>query len=504
MSTSEPNIMTLLQGKDGGVFRSVLEYVKNPYDFRRLGQTCQAFHEYFGNPNNDIPVWNYIFKDMIEEDYPKNGDDDGGPHVSGEVARGVDYRLVHAQHKVFVKFIAKRIEVEQKSGLNILLEEFGKSDRFENGMKSFLQECVIKFIEDNLALNNPGQLPDGHADLQFGQWSFRHDTTEYFADLIQANMVSFIEKSLKVSLHRSSSNADCKSCIKEGKAFPALEEQDLRLVVDISNSWGLGMLSPRSFRFGDSRTTEAWMEEQVPIVNSIVRRLAFQGGVHKLSNRAFSYIWCIMLQMTSLLLRFAAMEHRHWLDCPAGNKSRPRLTHPAHLHISKFPPAYVDGGPCMPAPKQLDDAAKYYELFVKTTLSATNNIEIFNRDDESEYAQLYQTYWNLLDEKEKAQLREHEEKGRDLCEKLDTEDLIVPYDNGAVLEGEDFHEEESIEDESDDEFSVVDGTGEEESNDSDEFSVFDDTDDELVYDTDDELEGDTNDDGDQDNNNDEE
>ena len=194
-----------------------------------------------------VPVWNFIFKDLIEEDYPKDGDNDDGPRTSGEVARGVDYRLVRAEHKVFVKFIAKRIAEEQKSESNILLEEFNKSDRFENGMKSFLQECVTKFVEDNLAQNNPGQLPDGNADLQFGeQWSFRRDTTEYFAELLQDNMVTFIEKSLKATLHRTSSNADCKFCIKEGKAFPALEEQDLRLVVEITGGLGLGMLTPRS------------------------------------------------------------------------------------------------------------------------------------------------------------------------------------------------------------------------------------------------------------------
>jgi hypothetical protein len=331
----------LLLGDERGsspIFKNILEFVGDPFDFRRLSQTCRPLSTYLSPDNED--AW------KLSSHYQEFKDDD---------------RVTRAFDKAMNARVLEKIRAEQASSEDIFLTEVERDEDPKDftGMREFLVPVIsrVSFSVSGTILFGP----------DFGKNLFW---------MIEANMIDYLQKAAKYCAYRA-----------EEDIYPILVTKDLEFVFNRlpnhkGNLFG-GRFAPK---IGIGLLLEVlYNTGLVPKYERVVRRWAYRAGIVMYSDAAAVYIWAVTLYMT-----FALLE----LESLLSKGDHFPLQHPANIHMAKFQFSkdlkYL-------LPGILPHAAQRLGLAITKVLST----DAILSDDDALFRDYFPKYYNSLTEDEK-------------------------------------------------------------------------------------------------------
>lgn len=249
----------------------------------RCEQTCKVLHQVV----KDDKTWEFL------------------PGVSRWTEHDKYERLLFNRQRACVHAALISIREEQKQTDNIFVSELGVQ-----GWSSLVNTVVSRFV-----------LVEG-MDLQHEIFHLRGDTLFVLAELVQANIIWFLDRAIISQIHSLTERFE--------QSYPVVTAQDLNfshaIAVDLLHGFTTSLHhfpAPNS----STRTEEAMdvLSEDTRLRDHIVRRLSRLAGIPKMENIVYDIVWCAIVRFVYMFVRTACWE---LVDIKETGDSEKRMLHP--------------------------------------------------------------------------------------------------------------------------------------------------------------------------------
>ncbi|KAL3908413.1 MAG: hypothetical protein SGILL_008491 [Bacillariaceae sp.] len=377
------SLLVVLEEKQDA-FQIIAAYLGNPFDFRRLGQTCKALKEYFSTDKDDVwklsATYSQDGQKALKEEFRLDKEGLWKLRLpfrdpSGEQRKKLkwgdyleDDRLPTMWEKAMVKAVQGKVYLEQRKDENILESVVHGTDI------EWLPMYTVRRQEECFnEMDRIGKLVYeaywfSTYMLSRGELFVRPDTGFAMVALVEGNVMEYIGRANLLACDRG----------KASGTFPCITREDFNRVRQVSGTQIFG----GGHYFNIAEMNDRWITQH-PFKDVISRRLARRAGAIQITDAAMKYIW----KMVAWLIRtfLYVMDEMEQFD-----RNPKCLQHPANMHMKMYPPK-----PCarwMPTPGMVITAAKTLGLPVTTFYDTKERI---NMDF------MFEFYYNKLSPKEK-------------------------------------------------------------------------------------------------------
>ena len=393
-----------LATQDVDAFKNLLQFLGDPQSFQVLGKTCKTLHNVFA-PRAQV-TWNITMTQLVQE-ARVNGKNRYGDDTEQVGALYMDPRLPTLFEKVMVRNTLAKMMMSQNKDTDIILTEY-KDGAFET---LWLQPLADMIMAGHA--NTFGPLPEAVV--------FRNDFVRSFAALVEGNMIEIIRRANDMMI--SGTQEDTYPVLETSNVFDYLKQHleacgvgidmtpnrgpEYYQAMPICNVFGGKALPFPRLASIDSKSLELnplW-QQQFPINYGIIRRLAYQAGVVKLTHSAFVYLWRLAVCMSSSLFYLLEKERE--------NNGGAYQDMAASRGLTRLAPN--TGTTWIPIPHHLNEAARSLGLLISTVLDSgeeeavvpENNAQameaIFEMEEEDAFDD-FKLHWRHLSSRQKKEI----------------------------------------------------------------------------------------------------